>query len=120
MIVGVILVALGVAPKWFTASFAAIVTAAIPVALVRGLLRLMVERGITVEVVAGAIAVYLTLGLIFAWVIAFVAQLGGQHAVFRSAHERVPRRQGVFQLHGADNDWLRRLHPGDLSVTASR
>src|SRR5205807_1855734 len=34
MIVGVILVALGAAPRWFTAAFAAIVTAAIPVALV--------------------------------------------------------------------------------------
>jgi Ion channel len=82
MIVGVILVALGVPPRWFTAAFAVVVTTAVPVALVRGLLRLMVERGVTVEAVAGAVAVYLTLGLIFAFVIAFVAQLGGSTPYF--------------------------------------
>jgi hypothetical protein len=76
MIVGVILVALGVPPGWLTAAFAVVVTAAVPVALVRGLLRLMVERGVTVEAVAGAVAVYLTLGLIFAFVVGFVAQIG--------------------------------------------
>jgi Ion channel len=82
MIVGVILVALGVPPRWFTAAFAVVVTTAVPVALVRGLLRLMVERGVTVEAVAGAVAVYLTLGLIFAFVIAFVAQLGDSTPYF--------------------------------------
>ena len=82
MIIGVIIVALGVAPKWFTDLFAAIVTAAVPFALVRGLLRLMVERGVTVEAVAGAVAIYLTLGLVFAWVIAFVAQVGGSTQYF--------------------------------------
>jgi hypothetical protein len=81
-IVVVTLIAVGVAPRWFTAAFAAVVTAAIPVALVRGLLRLMVERGVTVEAVAGAVAIYLTLGLIFSWVIAFVAQLGGSTPYF--------------------------------------
>jgi hypothetical protein len=82
MIVGVILVALGVGPKWFVALFSAIVTAAVPIALIRGLLRLLVDRGVTVEAVAGAVAVYLTLGLVFAWVVAFVAQLGGSTQYF--------------------------------------
>jgi hypothetical protein len=77
VIIAVVLVALGDTPRWFTAAFAAIVTAAIPVAMVRGLLRLLVERGVTVEAVAGAVAIYLMLGLIFAWVIAIVAQVGG-------------------------------------------
>ena len=48
----------------------------------RALLRLMVERGITVEALPRAVAVYLTLGSIFAWVVAFVAQLGGSTQCF--------------------------------------
>jgi len=82
VIVTVTLIAVGLAPRWFTAAFAAVVTAAIPIALVRGLLRLLVERGVTIEAVAGAVAIYLTLGLIFSWVIAFVAQLGGSTPYF--------------------------------------
>jgi Ion channel len=53
------------------------VTAAIPIALVRGLLRLLGDRGVTVHAVAGSLAIYLSLGVIFAWIIAFVAEVAG-------------------------------------------
>jgi hypothetical protein len=45
----------------------------IPVALVGGLLRLIRTAGVTVQVVAGALTVYLVVGLLFASIIAFAA-----------------------------------------------
>ncbi len=77
MIVAVVLIASGVLPRWFIALAAIFVTAGIPVALVRGLLRLLRGVGVTLQSVAGSLAVYLSVGLIFAWVIAFVAQVDG-------------------------------------------
>ncbi len=53
----------------------ALVTAAIPVAIVGGLLRLLRERGVTLQAVAGALAIYLSVGLVFAWIIGFIAQV---------------------------------------------
>ena len=47
-------------------------------ALVGGLIRLVREHGVTLQAVAGALAIYLQLGLIFAWVIGFVARVGSQ------------------------------------------
>jgi hypothetical protein len=52
-----------------------LVEAAIPVALIGGLLRLVKERGVTFQVVAGALAIYLLVGLLFASVIAFVSHV---------------------------------------------
>jgi hypothetical protein len=48
----------------------------IPVALVGGLLRLIRTAGVTVQVVAGALTVYLVVGLLFASIIAFAATVG--------------------------------------------
>ena len=74
--VAVGLIAAGDAPHWLIALLAVFVTAGVPVALVRGLLRLLRDRGVTVHAVAGSLAIYLSIGLIFAWVIGFVAQVG--------------------------------------------
>lgn len=75
MIAAVLLIALGVVPRWLTAVIAVFVTAGIPVALVRGLLRLLRDGGVTLQSVAGSLAIYLSVGLVFAWVIGFVAQV---------------------------------------------
>jgi hypothetical protein len=50
-------------------------SAAVPVALIGGLMRLLQARGVTPQVVAGALTLYLLTGLVFAWVIGFVAQV---------------------------------------------
>jgi hypothetical protein len=50
-----------------------LVAFAIPAALVGGLLRLVRERGVTVHAVAGSLAIYLLVGLLFAWVVDVVA-----------------------------------------------
>jgi hypothetical protein len=47
--------------------------ASIPVALVGGLLRLVRKAGVTFQVVAGALAIYLVVGLLFASIIGFTA-----------------------------------------------
>lgn len=44
--------------------------------LVRGLVRLLRERGVTLQAVAGALAVYLLLGILFAFSIGFAAKAG--------------------------------------------
>jgi Ion channel len=54
----------------------AVMTLAIPITLARGLLRLIRDQGVTTQAVAGALAIYLLLGLTFASAIGFVAAVG--------------------------------------------
>ena len=54
-------------------------SAAIPLTLIGGLIRLVRSRGVTPQAVAGALTLYLLLGLVFAWIIGFVAKVGDTH-----------------------------------------
>jgi Ion channel len=76
MTAAVILIALGIAPLWLTAAVAIVVTAGIPIAMARGLFRLLGREGVTFHAVAGSLAIYLSTGLLFAWIIGFIAQVG--------------------------------------------
>jgi Ion channel len=49
-----------------------LLAAAIPAALAGGVIRLIRERGVTLQAVLGALTIYLYVGLVFAWVIGFV------------------------------------------------
>jgi hypothetical protein len=85
VVAGVILVGVGDVPRWLLFAGAIVVTAAIPAALIRGLLRLLRREGVTLNAVAGSLAIYLSTGLIFAWIVAFVAEVSStpyfaQHA----------------------------------------
>lgn len=71
-----LLVALRAAPQWISSVFAALVLLATLGQLVRGLTRLLRTRGVTVQAVAGALAVYLLLGVLFAFAIGFAARAG--------------------------------------------
>lgn len=75
MIVLIVLGANGAAPRGFTTAANAVVTAAIPVVIVRGVLRLLREHGVTVQAVAGALAMYIAVGLAFAWIIGFITHV---------------------------------------------
>jgi hypothetical protein len=77
MIGTVILIVLGVAPGWLPAAAAIVLTAGIPVALVRGLLRLLRRDGVTFNAVAGSLAIYLSVGLVFAWIVGFISRVSG-------------------------------------------
>jgi hypothetical protein len=74
MIVAVIVIGLGQFPT-LSAAAAIFATAGVPVALARGLLRLMHLHGVTFQAVAGALAIYLSTGLVFAWIVGFVVQV---------------------------------------------
>jgi Ion channel len=52
-----------------------IISAAIPVSLVSGVMRLLRNRGVTREAVAGALSIYLLVGLLFAFAIGFIARV---------------------------------------------
>ncbi len=63
-----------------------LLTAAIPLALMGGLTRLVRTRGVTLQAVAGALALYLLVGLLFAWWIGFVARTGGTQYFAQTSH----------------------------------
>jgi Ion channel len=63
-----------------------LLTAAIPLALMGGLTRLVRARGVTLQAVAGALALYLLLGLVFAWWIGFAAKTGGAQYFEQTSH----------------------------------
>jgi hypothetical protein len=71
----VIAAATGVLPLVTTFAIAGLLAVAIPGTLVGGLVRLIRSEGVTVQAVAGAVAIYLLVGLVFAWLIAFAARV---------------------------------------------
>jgi Ion channel len=75
MIVLILGVAIGAVSEQLTAAMLALVTAAVPVEIVRGVVRLLRERGVTGQAVAGALAIYLSIGLVFASVISFITHV---------------------------------------------
>lgn len=76
-----LLVVVGVASGVLSQSVAFVVGAllliAIPIALGGGLLRLIGTEGVTGQAVAGALAIYLVIGLVFASSVSFVERVGG-------------------------------------------
>jgi hypothetical protein len=73
--VWVLAVALGLPPQWLVLAAGGVVSIAIPLALLGGLLRLVRHHGATLQAILGSLAIYLLLGLAFAWVIGFVARI---------------------------------------------
>jgi hypothetical protein len=69
-------VAVGVFPLPVVLAVNSFLTVGILVALVGGLLRLVRLHGVTIQVVAGALTIYVLTGLIFAWVVSLVADAG--------------------------------------------
>jgi hypothetical protein len=69
-------IAAGALPGWLQIAGGGLLSFAIPFALAGGLLRLVRARGVTLQVVAGALAIYLLVGLTFAWAVGFVARVG--------------------------------------------
>jgi Ion channel len=70
-------VAAGLIPAVAASAIAGALAVAIPLALLGGLARLVRTSGVTLQAVAGALAIYLLIGLTFAWLIGFASKLGG-------------------------------------------
>jgi hypothetical protein len=63
-------------PDAVTFAFGGLLAASVAVALVVGGVRLAREQGVTLEAVAAGLAIYLLIGLLFAWLIRLVADIG--------------------------------------------
>ncbi|HWX86948.1 MAG TPA: potassium channel family protein [Solirubrobacteraceae bacterium] len=63
-----------------------LLSVAIPLALIGGLIRLVRTHGVTPQAVSGALTLYLLLGLVFAWVIGFVAKVESAQYFAQTAH----------------------------------
>jgi hypothetical protein len=74
-LVGALTVAIGVVPSALALALGGLLGFAIPPALGGGLLRMVRDRGVTGQAVAGSLAIYLVIGLVFAWLIGIVARL---------------------------------------------
>jgi hypothetical protein len=75
-VVVVVAVAVGALPVPVVLATNGLLTVAILLTLVGGLLRLVRLQGVTLQVVAGALTIYVLTGLIFAWLVSLVAQVG--------------------------------------------
>ena len=77
--VGAILVAaiaFGLVPTAVVVLINGALALAVLVALIDGLLRLVRRHGVTLQVVAGALTIYVLTGLLFAWLITLAADIG--------------------------------------------
>jgi hypothetical protein len=69
-------IALGALPSSVVVGINGALALAVLLALIGGLLRLVRWHGVTPQVMAGALTIYVLLGLVFAWLISLVAELG--------------------------------------------
>jgi hypothetical protein len=67
--------AAGVVPPTGATALSALAGVGASLALIGGLIRLVRQHGVTLQAVAGALAIYLQIGLIFAWLIGVVARV---------------------------------------------
>jgi hypothetical protein len=86
IVVITILTAAGAIPASITFAVGALMTLAVPATLAGGLLRLIRERGATVQAVAGGLAIYLLLGVAFSSAIGFVSDVGSTPFFTQIAH----------------------------------
>jgi hypothetical protein len=77
VLVVAILVAVGAMPVVIVWGLGAVMLAIVPFALIGGLIKLMRARGVTLQVVAGALVIYLLVGLVFAALVGIVAHIDG-------------------------------------------
>jgi NAD(P)-dependent dehydrogenase (short-subunit alcohol dehydrogenase family) len=67
------------APHWVGSVTSVALVLATLVQLVRGMARLLQGQGVTVQAVAGALAIYLLLGILFAFAVTAMAKIGSEH-----------------------------------------
>jgi hypothetical protein len=78
--------AAGALPDAVLFAISGLLSAAIPLALIGGLMRLVRAHGVTLQAVAGALTLYLLLGLVFAWVIGFIGKVDDVQYFAQQAH----------------------------------
>jgi hypothetical protein len=91
VVIGIAAGALSVAVAFMLGGLLA---ASIPAALITGLLRLVRDNGVTLQAVAGALAIYLLVGLLFAWAVAFISSVDS--APYFAQDASVPNGDRVY------------------------
>jgi ion channel len=86
IVVVTVLTAAGAMPVSITFAVGGLMTLAVPATLAGGLLRLVRERGATVQAVAGGLAIYLLLGLAFASAVGFISDVESTQFFTQIAH----------------------------------
>lgn len=86
VVVITVLTAVGAISTSITFAVGAVMTLVVPATLTGGLLRLVRERGATVQAVAGGLAIYLLLGLAFSSLIGFVSVVAHAQYFEQAAH----------------------------------
>jgi hypothetical protein len=81
-------VAVRALPRWVGAAVAAAIVLCVLVVLVRGVARLVREHGVSFQAVAGALAIYMLVGLTFAFVVGVVAYAGPKYFAQPGASSR--------------------------------
>jgi hypothetical protein len=89
-------VALAVIPRWVGALVGGAVVMVVLFVLVRGVTRLIREQGVSLQAVAGALAIYMLVGLMFAIAISIVAYVGPKY--FAQAGQRSAGEGALFSL----------------------
>jgi Ion channel len=69
-------VALSLVPTKLGSTIVGVAIVGVLIVLIRGVIRLVREQGVTLQAVAGALAIYLLVGLTFALVISFLSYVG--------------------------------------------
>ena len=93
-----VLVALSEVERRVASAIAGLVVFTVLVVLVRGVARLIRERGVTLQAVAGALAIYMLVGLTFAMVINIVTWLGTAPHYFAQGIDGTQSQQVYFSF----------------------
>jgi len=82
VLIGTIIFSLGAITDVFSHAIASIAGAllvgAVPPVIIRGNLRLLRERGVNIQLVSGALVIYLSIGVVTAFLISFVTQVSSK------------------------------------------
>jgi hypothetical protein len=97
LVAGTVLVATGVASKGATLGASGVLAALTLPTLVAGIIRLLRARGVTVQAVTGALAIYLLIGLVFAYCIGAVAEASSR-PYFAQAGKGTQSERAYFSL----------------------
>ncbi len=91
-----VLVGLSVVPRWVGAAGAAAAVLAVLIMLTRGVVRLVRDRGVTLQAVAGALTSYLLIGLLFALVVRVIVGLSSQPYFEQVSNAAVTQSQQIY------------------------
>jgi hypothetical protein len=91
-----VLVSLSVIPSWIGAAGTAAAVLTVLVSLTRGIVRLVRDRGVTLQAVAGALTTYLLLGLLFALVVRVLIGIAPHQYFEQVSSSAVTQSQEIY------------------------